>query len=190
MPLYADFDKAYNVTRGFEGGYVNDPDDRGGETYGGVARNSHPNWAGWKYVDQLKKQPGFPKNLDKEPALQNALRSFYKSEFWDALRLSEFNNQAIATELFDTGVNMGIGVAARFLQQSLNVTNRNQRDYPDITVDGRIGNITIGTTNNHLRQSSLLKALNMYQGAKYLAICENNASQERFMIGWIERVSV
>ena len=39
----ANFEEAYKKTSDFEGGYVNDEDDAGGETYRGIARNF------WKY---------------------------------------------------------------------------------------------------------------------------------------------
>jgi lysozyme family protein len=50
----ADFEIAYGETELREGGYVNDPVDRGGETHRGVARKFHPDWSGWKIIDQIK----------------------------------------------------------------------------------------------------------------------------------------
>jgi type VI secretion system secreted protein VgrG len=38
------FLKAFNTTMTFEGGYANDPDDAGGETYMGISRRYHPDW--------------------------------------------------------------------------------------------------------------------------------------------------
>ena len=38
-----------------EGGYVNDSDDAGGETYLGISRKNNPNWSGWKLIDSIKK---------------------------------------------------------------------------------------------------------------------------------------
>ena len=37
-----------------EGGYVDDRDDRGGETYRGISRNNFPDWKGWKKIDGFK----------------------------------------------------------------------------------------------------------------------------------------
>lgn len=62
----ANFDEAYKRTNGFEGGYVNDKSDLGGETYKGVARKIHKNWAGWAIVDSYKGKSGFPGVLDKD----------------------------------------------------------------------------------------------------------------------------
>jgi lysozyme family protein len=42
---------------------------------------------------------------------------------------------------------MGVGTASIFLQRSLNVLNRQARDYADIKVDGWIGTKTIAALN-------------------------------------------
>lgn len=185
----ANFNLAYTITMKHEGSYANNPADRGGETWKGIARKMHPEWKGWAIVDEYRKKPGFPANLGDAPGLQDLVLSFYKNEFWDYLRLDEIKDQRIGNELFDTSVNMGQGVAAIFLQRSLNVSNRNGKDYPDLKVDGAIGLKTIQAANNHPRPDQLLKILNTLQGAKYIAICEANPSQEIFMTSWLSRVS-
>ena len=43
----ADFRLAYKKIEAAEGGYVNDPDDKGGETYKGISRKANPDWNGW-----------------------------------------------------------------------------------------------------------------------------------------------
>jgi len=55
----ADFLTAYEVTMQAEGGYVNDPQDPGGETYKGVARSRNPKWPGWVDIELLKNQKNF-----------------------------------------------------------------------------------------------------------------------------------
>ena len=50
----ADFTKAYALTAAYEGGYVDDPEDAGGETYRGISRRYHPSWQGWQIIDTLK----------------------------------------------------------------------------------------------------------------------------------------
>lgn len=37
-----------------EGGYVNDKDDAGGETYRGISRKYNPTWQGWTMIDSYK----------------------------------------------------------------------------------------------------------------------------------------
>ena len=183
----ADFKTAYKITMAHEGGYANNPADTGGETWKGIARKKHPGWPGWVLVDKAK-NGDFPANLHSVKGLQDMVESFYKSKFWDYLKLDQVNNQKIANELFDTAVNMGQGIAALFLQRSLNVSNRNGKDYADLQLDGNIGPVTISTLNNHPRQEQVLKLLNTLQGAKYIGICEANPSQEIFLTSWLSRV--
>ena len=104
---------------------------------------------------------------------------YYKAAYWDVKNLDLVNDQAIANELFDIGVNMGVGVAAKLLQEALNLCNRNQKDYPDMVVDGKIGPVTLRTLNSHGRQRSVLKALNVLQGQRYIYICQRKPSQEK-----------
>lgn len=185
------FDKAYANTMKIEGGYVNDPTDRGGETYKGISRKNWPDWNGWTIIDNIKKSVGYsPSYINKAAAndqvLQRLVRLFYKEEFWDKNNL-EMMPYEIAEELFDTGVNMSSTIAAKFLQEALNLCNNNQKLYADIKVDGKIGNITYQalTMSNTKR---VLKTINLLQGERYLNILRNNETQEKYWGGWLERV--
>jgi lysozyme family protein len=191
----ADFNAAYLVVRAHEGGYANNPNDRGGETYKGISRKNFPGWSGWVYMDDVKNKVGLREDaINTEAAktdiLQKLVRAFFKDNFWNELSLDQVNNQDIAVELFDTGVNMGTGVAATFLQRVLNATNRNGADFKDIKVDGRVGPGTVGTLNQHKRPRQVLVLLNCLQGTRYIDICEHNPSQEIFMNSWTDRVAI
>ncbi len=186
----ASFEIAFKITGGHEGGYANNPLDRGGETYCGIARKFFPKWGGWPIIDSNKKFRNFPNVLAGDDNLTALVRAFYKENFWNALRLDDVANQPIANELYDTGVNMGTGAAALFLQRVLNVTNRSERDYADLQLDGRIGPATIKILNAHTRPTQVLKLLNCLQGTRYIDICERNPSQEVFMNSWASRVNL
>jgi hypothetical protein len=56
-------DVALGFTLGYEGEWVNDPDDRGGETYRGISRVHWPKWAGWAIIDAEKQNEAFPSRL-------------------------------------------------------------------------------------------------------------------------------
>lgn len=187
----ADFDAAYTITSAHEGGYVNDPLDRGGETYRGIARVHHPDWRGWKRIDAQRGKEGFPKSLNADRTLQTNVKSFYKQAYWDRFQGDEVADQAVANELYDTGVNMGVRRAVRFLQSSLNLLNRNQRDYEDLIIDGWFGGKSLETLSKLLkkdrRSDALVKMMNIQQGARYVEIMARDSSQERFARGWIKR---
>lgn len=187
----AEFGEAYKLTSAHEGGYVNDPVDRGGETYRGIARVHHPDWSGWARIDDQRRKADFPRRLGRDRALQQSVHRFYKRVYWDRFLGDELPDQALANELYDTAVNMGVRRAVRFLQSSLNLLNRNQRDYLDLVVDGWFGNKTLATVETLLRKDGdsgpLVKLMNIQQGARYVSIMAGDASQERFARGWIKR---
>jgi lysozyme family protein len=151
----ADFAKYFPLLLANEGGYVNDPHDPGGETWRGVARAYHPNWAGWKLIDNYKSKADwpadcrvFPRNkfataiLQKDKDLAGLVRSFYQGQFWDSLRLGEITNQCIASQLCDIGVNSGTGRVGLLAQYVL----ANSFDWKG-AIDGKIGPQTIAAIN-------------------------------------------
>jgi len=187
----AEFSEAYKITSAHEGGYVNDPVDRGGETYRGISRVYHPDWRGWKRIDKQRRKAGFPGSLAADRTLQANVKAFYKQAYWDRFQGDVIADQAVANELYDTAVNMGVRRAVRFLQSSLNLLNRNQRDYDDLIVDGWFGDKSLVALKVLLRKDrrsdALVKMMNIQQGARYVDIMARDASQERFARGWIKR---
>mgnify|MGYP006282267077 CR=1 FL=1 len=187
----ANFRSAYETIMTHEGGYSNDPVDAGGETYKGISRRYHPDWAGWSIIDQLKDSSNFPDNLSHSPQLQEMVVQFYKNEYWDIFWGDQIPVQSLATDLFDIAVNLGRKRAVRFLQKALNLLNRNQQNYPDITEDGVFGTNTMNTLNQYLSMDDvnyLLIILNVLQGNQYIEYMEGNPEQERFARGWLKRV--
>lgn len=163
-----------------EGGFSDNPADRGGATMYGITQA----------VARAHGYNGPMRDMPLTLARAIYLKSYYTGPAFDQVgRLSA----AIAEELTDTGVNMGVGVAATFLQRALNVMNRQGRTYSDVTPDGHLGPKSITALDAYLRargkqgESALLVALNCLQGARYIEIAEKNASQEEFVFGWIDK---
>lgn len=192
----ANFITAYRITKANEGGYHNatgvNSADRGGETFKGIARKIHPHWQGWVKIDNLKSSPGFPESALNNPEINRLVLDFYKNLFWNTLRLDDLEHQPSANEMFDTAVNMGTGVAARFLQRSINYLNRNQTSYRNLNVDGIIGPVTLGTFNrlNSEDKRHVFNIMNILQGSRYINIIDSDPSQEIFIRGWLERVEL
>ncbi len=189
----ANFEEAFLKTMGHEGKYANDPLDFGGETYMGVSRRYWPDWDGWYIIDSLKSDPNFSSILNDNIELNNKVKSFYKINFWNTFLGDNINDQNIADELFDTGVNMSVYTAVKFLQKALNLLNNNGKRYPDIAEDGKIGPNTLNTLESYMRQkdkSYLLKVMNILQGCHYIESMERCSSQERFAFGWMDRVEI
>lgn len=198
----ADFKPAFDITMGHEGGYANDPDDAGGETYRGIARRYHPSWKGWLIIDQAKLPESqnlckFPKNLASMAfiaQLNVLVRDLYQDTFWNPMLLNEVPSQPIANEMFDTGVNMSTTRAVTFLQRSLNVMNRDGRTYPDLVEDGVMGPTTLKALKLLLsvpgEEELLLTWMNVCQGQHYMEYMKKSPTQEKFARSWVKRVSI
>ena len=113
----ADYKHSITKVLRTEGGYANDKDDRGGETYKGVARNFWSRWTGWAFVDQAKKQPNFPATLSRISALQDSVMAFYRDNFWKPVGGDFIDDQDIADMLVDSAVNEGIKPAVKRAQK-------------------------------------------------------------------------
>ena len=121
MPL-KEFNEIIEVVLKHEGGYVNDPDDPGGETNFGIAKRSHPD------VDI--------KNLTKEGA-----KEIYREVYWDKNKVEKVPEQ-LRHIYFDMCVNMGRKRAGRIVQRAANNKGHN------LVVDGVLGPVTLGKINN------------------------------------------
>lgn len=117
----SNFDKAFDLLIGNEGGYVNNPADPGGET----------NWGITKTVAVANGYTGDMRTMQKETAKQ-----IYKKMYWDKLQCDQLPF-IVAFQLFDAGVNHGNSQAVKFLQRALSVAD-----------DGVIGAKTIAATNS------------------------------------------
>lgn len=172
------FNRAFNDLLGIEGGFSDDKHDRGGRTRFGVT----------EAVARANGYQGEMKDLPVEVA-----HKIYRAQYWDLLRLDEIAaiSEAVAGELFDTAVNCGVGIAGRFLQRALNAFNRMGADYPDVTIDGVVGPMTVSAFKGFMCRRAkdsgegvMLCALNSLQGERYIAIAEADHSQETFAFGW------
>lgn len=167
-----------NRTIGNEGGYVLNPNDRGGATRWGVTETVARKYG---YTGRMQELP-------KETAV-----NIYLKQYWYEPQFNKIDTVStkIAEEIFDTGVNTGPSVPAKHLQRLLNVFNRQQKDYPDLIVDGKVGTKTADALRTFLaRRGSdgelqMLKGLNALQAAYYVEISEKREANEDFFYGWI-----
>ena len=183
---------AYSITMSHEGGYCNDPDDVGGETYKGISRVYNPSWVGWQVIDLLKGDDSFPKNLEFSDELQHLVKQCYKEKYFDPFRGDDMPRQ-IALEMFDTSVNMGVGRAVKFMQIGLNVLNRNGKLYQDQVEDGDYGPTTHNCLHKYLHTDAemlLCKIINVLQGSHYINYMKKSPKQEKYARGWFRRVDI
>jgi lysozyme family protein len=178
-------DVYFKVTVSFEGGYVNDPDDSGGETYKGISRKSHPNWPGWAKVDAAKAQVGtkasaIDRFLASDQGLKDLVAKLYKDVYWTPLDGNPEFPDRIKQKLFDTSVNMGQRAAVKILQKALNLSGER------LAVDGFIGPLTRKTANE---AKDVLKNFVKCQSDYYRSLVAKNPKNKKFLTGWLNRAS-
>jgi len=83
----------------FEGGYVNNPQDPGGETKYGISKRA------------------YPKEDIKDMTLKRAYE-IYKRDYWDPLLIDQLPPRLRFT-MFDTAVNSGVKQAVKMLQKTV-----------------------------------------------------------------------
>lgn len=171
----ADFATAFAATMKAEGGYVNDPQDPGGETYRGIARKMNSKWDGWTLIDMAKKEKTFPANLDSDQALQEKIKTFYEINYWDKVRGDDITNQHIAESIFDFAVNAGTIASAKLAQITVGAEP-----------DGTIGPVTLQKINAD-DPRAFLALFALHKIARYIHICENREDSKKFFYGWIKR---
>jgi lysozyme family protein len=153
---------AYAIVMEYEGGYVNHPNDPGGETYKGISRRAHPNWKGWQLIDQ------------KKPVPEQLVQEFYYNNYWLKLRCDEMP-YPVGEYLFDFGVNAGITRAIITVQKVLNVK-----------VDGVLGSVTIAAIQRQDPQNLMYQLL-AERINYYTTITIQRSQFQVFFLGWIRR---
>ena len=160
MDEEARFRRAVEATLAWEGGYVDDPDDPGGETKYGITARDHPG------LDI--------KNLTREQAI-----AIYKRDFWGKYGLARLPDP-IAQKVFDMAVNMGPTAAFRCLQRALNACGQ------QVLVDGILGPKTVEATGR-APSGWLMAQLRLEAVRHYLALTDQEPKRLKFLRGWIRR---
>jgi len=155
------FPKSLAFVLACEGGYVNHPSDRGGETNMGITRAAYPD-------EDIR-------NLTVERAGE-----LYKRDYWDRVRGDQLPS-GVDYVVFDSAVNHGVGNAGKFLQRALNRYGAN------LNVDGIIGPQTIRKipAGNGMLACDILRERDIF----YRKIVAQDRSQEIFLKGWLNRLA-
>ena len=162
-----------------EGGYVNDPNDAGGEPNHGitvaVARDNG-------YVGPMK-------SMTQVEANGIYMQSYItRPGYHHVLKLSP----AVGEKLVDFGVNAGPTRATRTFQSALSDLSRGGRDYPPPTIDGTVGPATLAAYAALEKRRGRVKACELTlklmdgQQAVYYATLAKSYSNASFVVGWID----
>lgn len=154
----------------FEGGFVNDPDDLGGETCKGITFKTY------KLYRQRKKLPT-PTIEDLKRISDEEFTSILKEMYWDACKADFIESQSVANAIVDWAWNSGTATAVKEIQKVLGVKS-----------DGVIGNITLSAINSH----SPLPLFGLIQQTRkdYIdRICKARPVNQKYRKGWMNRIN-
>ena len=110
-----------------EGGYANDKDDTGKETYLGLSIVHNPDLKMWPIIHNMKVQFG---DLSKKenvaklnaalrgiPAIMDEAKRVYKQRYWDVIGLDNLNSRDLTHQIFDMAVNSGVPLATKLANE-------------------------------------------------------------------------
>ena len=156
------FEPAIAFVLAHEGGYSNNPADKGGPTNFGLSQRQYPTMK--------------MRSLTREQAIE-----IYRRDYWLTI-YEQIVNQAVANKVFDMAVNMGPGIAHRLLQRACIDCGQ------PVGVDGVVGPVTIKAVNK-IMPFDLLQALRQRAAERYHEIAAADPTQTVFLKGWLDRAN-
>lgn len=188
------FPAALRKTLEHEGVYGNDRKDPGGQTFRGISRVYWSDWDGWPLVDDWLANQTQGRATEPPTTLQEKVEEFYRRFFWNRIAGDELAviSQDIASEVFDTAVNLGVHDSVRILQIALNMQQQAMPTHPPLVVDGRMGPKTLGFLRLYLSMQPGIRwkneqiLLNCLNGEQYLIYKAN--PRHTYFRGWFLRV--
>ncbi len=157
------FDRLIGAILEHEGGYVNDPDDPGGETKYGISKRSYP-------------------DLDIRNLTEMQAREIYYRDWWLKLRCPEIHDDGVAQKYLDTSVNAGKTAGTKILQRALRSIGLS------VALDGKIGPQTLAAANL-AKPETLLAAMRRLQAEHYEGLIRRNPKLAKFRRGWMARAA-
>src|SRR5579859_625984 len=160
------YDTAFENVVGIEGGYSDNPRDRGNWTGGAVGQGQ---LRGTKYGISAA---AFP-TLDIKNLTLDAAKAIYLVKYWNKTACGELP-RSIAEMVFDCAVNQGAGFAAETLQGALRVE-----------ADGVVGPITVQAAQRYDNDpSSIVIEIGARRAYRYAISYEF----KDFGLGWMRRI--
>lgn len=168
-------EKLAPIVAKWEGGYVNDPLDRGGATNMGVTIGA------WKLVGYDKNGDGIITDADMKLLSKDDFK-FVLRKYWDKWQADKIKNQSIANILVDWywgSGKWGIVIPQRIL------------GFKGKQVDGVVGPKTLAKINEEIDKDAEALFDKIFAArVKFLDdIVKNNPSQKRFIKGWKNRLN-
>ena len=163
----ADFQIYAPILKRLEGGFVNDPADKGGATMCGVTLSTYRQYYGSHLtVDDLK----HISDVEWCHIMQTG--------YWDKIKGNQINNQYIAQLCADWCVNSGVKTAVRKIQEVLH-----------LDVDGLVGQKTLAALNGS-DWHDIFDKIYLARQNYYNNLVRRNVSYKKFLSGWLRRLEI
>lgn len=157
------FEPAFAFVTKNEGGYDDDTDDRGGETFMGISKASYP-------------------NLDIKNLKIKDVKEIYRKDYWESTFVSKIKNELISIKMFDLCVLMGENQAGVIFQRCLNAAGH------QVFIDGEIGEQSMSAFAKIQNIEGFLWLLRAEAISFFTLLVKQNSSQSKFFKGWVARV--
>ena len=105
--------------------------------------------------------------------------AFYSKHFWTSW-LAALTSDEVAKRVFDAGVNMGSGTAAKMIQAAVNACGGS------LAVDGQLGPASLVVVNG-CDPVAVVDAFKQQRANHYRKIVTLNPSNQKYLAGWLER---
>ena len=164
------FERALALTLGREGGYSNDPIDRGGATQWGITH---------RVYNAYRRRMGLPLR-DVREIERAEMEEIYRTSYWDVAGCNRLPYELAACH-FDAAVNHGPQQATRFLQMATGAMP-----------DGVFGAKSEAALREALEREGEASIIRTYLDVRrdfYDNLIESDPTQERFRRGWANRVN-
>lgn len=164
-----------------EGGYANVKEDKGGETYRGIARNSNPNWKGWEIIDKYKAEHG---GIAHGEYINDTQLDVYVEQFWKdyyaGSQVDRIDDLLLASHYWR--LYTGAPATARNL-----VRKAIKQVIPDFEKTGGDWNFSeeeLAILNGE-HKKEIAQAVIEVRKQKYYDIVARDESQRKFLAGWL-----
>lgn len=152
-----------------EGGFVNDPHDRGGATNKGITQAVYDDW---RTKHDLPTRSVADLNMDE-------IRTIYRTNYWEVSRCGTIP-EPIDMFVFDSAVQHGPRKAIQFIQRAMGVQDTGY--FGPLTIKALLREIEAGEVRI-LAQACMAHRRDFYAG-----IIKNDPTQKRFERGWENRM--